>query len=249
VMYEIGRHYSAYVSYADIPLSNGPFERSDGSLLPAQDGVNVEAGIKSSWRGGALTGSVAVYGVEQSQLPMADLAAPAAKLSAVCCFVPTGIEKSKGVEVDVAGRAAPGWLLGVSYAYDLVHFVDGTEGTGPAPRHLFKLWTRADLPGLLRRWTISGDIHAQSKLQNQEDQCLEADALGNCTAVSRVDDIQKSYATLNLRTAYRIDSHWRATLGLSNVFDRTYSQTLGATYGGSWYGQPRAFQLRIDSAY
>jgi outer membrane receptor for ferric coprogen and ferric-rhodotorulic acid len=75
------------------------------------------------------------------------------------------------------------------------------------------------------------------------------DALGNCTAISRINDIQKGYATLNLRTAYRIDSHWRATLGLSNVFDRIYYQTLGGSYGGSWYGQPRAFQLRIDSAY
>jgi outer membrane receptor for ferric coprogen and ferric-rhodotorulic acid len=64
-----------------------------------------------------------------------------------------------------------------------------------------------------------------------------------------VADLQKSYATLNLRTGYRIDSHWRMTLGLSNVFDRSYYQTLGTTTGGSWYGQPRAFQLRIDSAY
>jgi outer membrane receptor for ferric coprogen and ferric-rhodotorulic acid len=246
LMYEIGRHYSAYVSYADIPDTNGPLARSDGSLLPSVDGVNVEAGLKSSWRGGELTGSVAVYGVEQSHLAEQDLTAPAAKLSPVCCYVATGSIKGKGLDMGITGRAAPGWLIGVSY--DAFHFI-GAAGADPTPRHLFKLWTSADLPGSLRRWTIGGDLHAQSKLYIQEDQCLEADALGNCTAVSRVADIQKSYATLNLRTAYRIDSHWRATLAVSNVFDRSYYQTLGTTTGGSWYGQPRAFQLRIDSAY
>ena len=249
VMYEIGRHYSAYVSYADIPLSNGPSQRSNGSLLPAEDGVNLEAGLKSSWHGGALTGSVAVYGIEQSQVPVPDLAAPATKLSAVCCYVPTGINKSKGVEIGITGRAAPGWLLGVSYAYNIFRFTDAGEGTGPTPRHLFKLWTSADLPGSLRRWSIGGDLHAQSSIYLQEEQCLQVDTLGNCTAISRINDIQKGYATLNLRTAYRIDSHWRVTVGLSNVFDRIYYQTLGVSYGRSWYGQPRAFQLRIDSAY
>jgi outer membrane receptor for ferric coprogen and ferric-rhodotorulic acid len=246
LMYEIGRQYSVYVSYADIPLSNGPLERSDGSLLPAEDGVNVEAGIKSSWRGGELTGSLAVYGIEQNQMPVQDLTAPASKLSPVCCYVPTGIVKGKGLDVGVTGRAAPGWLIGVSY--DAFHFI-GAQGTDPTPRQLFKLWTSADLPRSLRRWTIGGDLHAQSKLVLQEDQCLQANDLGYCTAVSHVTDIQKSYLTLNLRTAYRIDPHWRVTLGLSNVFDRTYYQTLGSTSGGSWYGQPRAFQLRIDSAY
>ncbi len=246
VMYEIGRHYSAYVSYADIPLSNGPLERSDGSLLPAEDGVNVEAGIKSSWRGGELTGSLAVYGVEQNQMPAQDLTAPAAQLSPVCCYVPTGIIKGKGLSMGVTGRAAPGWLLGVSY--DAFHFI-GAQGANPTPRQLFKVWTSVDLPGSLRRWTMGGDLHAQSKLDLQENQCLQANALGYCTAVSQAVDLQKSYVTLNLRTAYRIDSHWRATLGLTNVLDRTYYQTLGETIGGSWYGQPRAFQLRIDSAY
>jgi outer membrane receptor for ferric coprogen and ferric-rhodotorulic acid len=246
VMYEIGRHYSAYVSYADIPLSNGPLERSDGSLLPAEDGVNVEVGIKSSWRGGELTGSLAVYGVEQNQMPAQDLTAPAAQLSPVCCYVPTGIIKGKGLSMGVTGRAAPGWLLGVSY--DAFHFI-GAQGANPTPRQLFKVWTSVDLPGSLRRWTMGGDLHAQSKLDLQENQCLQANALGYCTAVSQAVDLQKSYVTLNLRTAYRIDSHWRATLGLTNVLDRTYYQTLGETIGGSWYGQPRAFQLRIDSAY
>jgi outer-membrane receptor for ferric coprogen and ferric-rhodotorulic acid len=246
VMYEIGRHYSAYVSYADIPMSNGPLTRADGSLLPSLDGINVEAGIKSSWRGGELTGSMAVYAIEQSHLPVQDSTAPSSKLSPVCCYVPTGTMKSKGLDVGITGRAAPGWLIGVSYnTFQLI----GDQGTGLTPRHLFKLWTSADLPGSLQRWTVGGDLHAQSSLYLQENQCLQANDLGYCTAISRADDIQKSYVTVNLRAAYRIDSHWRATLGLSNVFDRSYYQTLGTTIGQSWYGQPRAFQFRIDSAY
>ncbi len=47
-MYDLSKHYSIYMSYADIFLSNGIALRVDGTPLGAQHGTDAEVGIKAA---------------------------------------------------------------------------------------------------------------------------------------------------------------------------------------------------------
>jgi outer membrane receptor for ferric coprogen and ferric-rhodotorulic acid len=38
-------------------------------------------------------------------------------------------------------------------------------------------------------------------------------------------------------------------LSVNNLLDRRYYQTVDATAGGNWYGEPRNFMLRLDGRY
>jgi TonB-dependent siderophore receptor len=238
LMYNFGQHYSAYVSYADIAETNGTARSVSGKLLPAMDGDTLEAGIKAVWREGALTAALAIYRIEQRGLEEFDPNTPPDKFSPVCCYAATGLIKSRGLDAEVLGRPVDGWLLGMSYDYNIHGVIDPATAT---PRTLFKLWTRVDLPGRLRGWMIGGDLSAQSSNYESSGAC--------CTQGADVKVLQGPYAIVGLRGGYRINTHWSATVGVSNVFDRVYIQTVASSFGGNWYGEPRAVQVRVDATY
>ena len=70
-MFSLTSHYSLYASYADIYYSNNGVA-SINYRLPPGDGVNIEAGLKGSWGGGALTGSLALYSITQRGIATVD---------------------------------------------------------------------------------------------------------------------------------------------------------------------------------
>jgi outer membrane receptor for ferric coprogen and ferric-rhodotorulic acid len=61
--------------------------------------------------------------------------------------------------------------------------------------------------------------------------------------------VQGSYMVAGLRAGYEINPHLRAALNVNNVLDRIYYQAVGSAGGGSWYGEPRNFMVRIDGRY
>jgi outer membrane receptor for ferric coprogen and ferric-rhodotorulic acid len=246
-MYEIDRHFAVYLSYADIALSNGATVGADGRLLPAIDGVNVETGIKSTWLGGELSTSLAFYRATQSGLPQDDPDAPPSRRSATCCYVSSGTDMTRGIDAEIHGRPAAGWLVEASYSYNT--YAKNDFRSRVTPRHLFKAWSNWELPAPWERWTIGADLHAQSSIYNRGSRCLAADDLGFCNFTAVINVTQRGYAILNLRGGYRIDSHWRGVVTVGNIFDRSYIQTIGSPRGGNWYGEPRSVQLRVDADY
>jgi outer-membrane receptor for ferric coprogen and ferric-rhodotorulic acid len=253
VTYDLNAHYSLYAGYADIYQTNNSVRTIAGAYLRPADGIDREVGIKGSWRNGALNGLVVLYDIDQRGLAVLDSSASIAdqqQFSPYCCFLSNGTNKSKGVDAELNGELAPGWLIGTGYTFNINHALDGGELSSATPRHLLKLWSSWQLPDEFQRWTIGGGVQAQSSNFAAGFICAQLDSFGNCLASRQsFREVQGSFAVINLRAGYQIGAHWRAALSVNNIFDRIYYQTIGIPAGGSWYGEPRGFVLRIDGKY
>jgi outer-membrane receptor for ferric coprogen and ferric-rhodotorulic acid len=252
VNYDLNAHYSLYASYADIYQTNNGQSEVGGALVPPADGIDRELGLKASWRNGALNGLVVLYDIEQRGLAVRDPSTSFVNQQGLstCCFFPSGTNKSSGVDAELNGELAPGWLIGTGYTFDVNHALAGGELSSATPRHLFKLWSSWQLPGELQRWTIGGSVQAQSSNFAAGFLCAQVDSFGNCLVSQQYfREVQGSFGVIDLRAGYQIDAHWRAALSVNNVFDRVYYQTIGIPAGGNWYGEPRGYVLRVDGRY
>jgi hypothetical protein len=99
-----------------------------------------------------------------------------------CCFRP-GTSRSRGVDAELSGELAPGWLLGAGYTLNVNHSLLGGELSKETPRHLLKLWTSRQLPGRLQRWSVGGSVHAQSRNTRDGAYCAQSAgvAFGFCS--------------------------------------------------------------------
>lgn len=246
LMYQLERNYSLYASYADIYLSNASARGPDGRFLSPADGIDMEVGIKGAWDDGQLNGSVVLYDIDQRGLAASDPGAPLRVVYADCCFLPSGANHSKGIDTEISGRLAPGWLIGAGYTFDINRTESGGDLSTVTPRHLVKVWTSNQLPGDWRRWTVGGSLHAQSPNFYSGEYCAQSPVEPTCKIVN-FRDIQQFYAVIDLRLSYEITPHWRAALSVNNVFDRVYYEAIGSPGNGNWYGEPRNVLLRIDA--
>ena len=99
---------------------------------------------------------------------------------------------------------------------------------------------------------MGGNLQAQSSNFEAGYYCPQTDHFGFCTGpglTGHFKEVQGSYAFVNLRAAYQLNSHWHAALSVDNLLDRIYYQTIGAPSGDNWYGEPRGFLLRLDARY
>jgi outer membrane receptor for ferric coprogen and ferric-rhodotorulic acid len=250
--FDVSPHYTLYASYADVYVSNGGVTQVGGAVVPPVDGIDREVGIKGTWHNGTLNGFLVFYGIEQRGIALPDPSATRSDTQQFpqCCNVPDGINRSRGVDAEINGALMPGWLIGTGYTFNYNHYVLGGDLSSETPRHLFKLWSSMQLGEGLQRWSIGGGLSAQSRNYGDAVVCPSPDASGACFMPEQyIRSFQGSFAVVDLRAGYRIDSHWRAALSVNNVFDRVYYQTIGSPNGGNWYGQPRSFLLRIDGNY
>ena len=253
VIYDLKGPYSLYMSYADIFQSNRLNLRPDGAPLGAQHGADAEVGIKAAWRDGALNGTLVAYKIDQRGAPVS-LFLPGSHPNG-CCYV-GGDNKSKGLDVELEGSPAPGWLLGAGYTYNTNRAAElAARQPGDValasfvPKHLLKVWTSNRLPGALSRWTVGGNLHAQSSVWANGHLCGTG-APERCYydgAPYRIT--QGAYVVLDFRLGYQVDAHWRVALRVNNVFDKTYYESLGAPTGNNWYGEPRNFLLQINANF
>jgi outer membrane receptor for ferric coprogen and ferric-rhodotorulic acid len=250
VMYDVSRHYSLYVSYADINQSFGLLLRSDLTPVGAGHGVDIEAGLKGAWRDGGLNGLLVLYKINQYRFPVFDQTPRSnVGLPPFCCYRPAD-NRSKGVDVELSGELAPGHLIGAGYTYNINEAALGGELSRATPRHLLKLWTSQRLPAGLRRWTLGGSLHAQSRNRVDGAHCPQPGIIGVCTVpLARFEVAQEPYVVVDLRASFEIDPRWVVALSINNAFDRVYFETLGSRETGNWYGEPRNLLLRIDGRF
>lgn len=254
VTYDLGKHYSVYASYADIflpPISG--LRQADGSFFEAPlTGTNLEAGVKGEWYGGLLNGSLAVFSIRQRGVPLNvgfDPTIPG------CCVV-AGSSRSEGVEFELNGQLARGWQVGSGYTFNINHRASLADGAIPplltqSPRHLLKFWTEYRLPGDGWRWSVGGDLHAQSENYQNGLVCSgPTSAIGACLSPKTNYQVRQGfYAVLGLRVGYRLGPAWQLAVNLNNVFDRTYYQTIGDPASGSWYGAPRNVIVSLHGTF
>jgi outer membrane receptor for ferric coprogen and ferric-rhodotorulic acid len=244
--YHLDGHYSLYASYTGVYSPAGAERQPDGNLVGVTRGFDLEVGSKAVWRDGAVNGSLVLYKAVQRNVPVPDMTLSQPFQSSLgCCFL-SGINNSRGVDVELSGQLTPDWLIAAGYTLNVNQAAAGGELSSETPRHLLKLWTSKGLPGRLNHWTVGGTLHAQSSVW-QELPC-NVDIFAYCPSGPQpVIPVQGPYAVLDLRGSYQIQTHWQAALTVSNVFDRVYYQTL--SLANNWYGEPRAVMLRVDGRY
>jgi outer membrane receptor for ferric coprogen and ferric-rhodotorulic acid len=254
VMYDVDNHYSLYASYADIYLTTGNSQEPNGRLLGPAHGVDVEAGLKGAWREGVVNGSLVLYQIAQHDIPVSVSTSHIDN----CCYI-ANTNRSKGIDAELSGVLAPDWLISAGYTFNNNQAAVGGALSDATPRHLLKLWTSKQLAGSLNRWTLGGTVHAQSSNSQSGRYCpypgMMLNNVGFCSGPPvPFHAVQRPYLVMDLRATFQIDPHWQAQASVSNVFDRTYYETIAPSQpppplGNNWYGPPRSFLLRIDGRY
>jgi outer-membrane receptor for ferric coprogen and ferric-rhodotorulic acid len=243
LMYRINDHLSWYASGADIYQTQAAqYLRVDGTPVGPQYGITFESGIKGVWREGALNAYLAVYRVEQRDVPVRT---EEPSNNPLCCYR-SATGRSRGVELGVDGELAPGWLIGSGYTYNLYATEDTDFPVMSTPRHLLKIWTSARLSGAFSRWTIGGSLRAQTTPPGGEVEVCDAQ-FQNCGRRAKVT--MWPYAVLDLRAGYQLSPNWQVALSVNNVFDKRHYLSQDTPGVELWYGEPRNFMLRIDAKY
>jgi len=121
-------------------------------------------------------------------------------------FVPGPSQTNQGVEIEFTGQVAPGLDMTTSYTNARISNQDDSPTTG-SPRQHFNLWTsyRFQSSGL-QGWAVAGGILARSRSQGQ--------ILNDGTYFEI-----PGQASVDANVSYHA-SHWSATLGVKNLFDR-----------------------------
>lgn len=243
VMYDLNDQYSLYASYAEIYEGQGVQESRPGHKMRATRGINQEVGIKAAWRGGALNGSLVLYRVGQRDLPSIEGFGGDLGAGIGCCYTTTST-RSRGADLELSGELARGWLIGAGYTYNENHARESGTLSSETPKHLFKAWTNARLPGELNRWTIGGSLHAQSRNFRRNDICN-----GMTGVCGPVDSVQRGYGVFDLRAGFDASDHWQIALKVDNVLDKIYYESLETGSFHAWYGEPRNWTLRADGRF
>jgi iron complex outermembrane recepter protein len=170
----------------------------DGRPFPAVEGEVTEAGVKTSLMGGRISTTLAVFELEVSNLPIPDFANPGFSL-------PAGVQRNRGVELDIAVRPLPNWSVVGSFYRGNIKGVDGRRMPNSV-NESYSLLTRYDFTdGTLRGANVGASLFHSG---------------------DRSGGPWPSYTVHNLFAGYTWD-RWSLMVNVDNVADRFYS-------GGGW---------------
>ncbi len=233
LIYDIDPHHSVYGSYTQIfqPQSQ---RDAEGQLLKPLSGDQYELGIKGEYLNGKVNAGLAVFQITQKNRALLDRSDPLGNT-----YIPQGKARARGIEATVSGEIQPGWDVMAGYTYTATKYLDDSSNTGSnfsgiAPKHMFKLWTNYHLPDQLNKWSVGGGVYVTSNFYN--------DYFGPRIA-------QGGYATVDGKIAYQLTPHTQVALNVFNIFNRGYYERVGDETGGNWLGAPRTFMLTLRASY
>lgn len=233
-----GTVYAAYSRvYDPVNWAVGP----DLKPIDPREGHNYEVGAKGSFFDGRLDASVALYRLDQKNIPVEDVEG-GFDCFGWYCYKPSGEVNTTGVDIGVSGRITENWNILAGYSYSSAEEEDGgVPFNSLYPEQTAKLSTTYDLPG--DRWTIGGQIRWQSETYADGDY-----------AVSDTESVpyhieQPAYTLVDLMAKYRINDGVHVVLNVDNVFDKTYYDGISYVRHGNTYGAPRTASLTLRAAF
>lgn len=172
VVVDLTSEVSAYASYSrSFGANNGL--TANGDVLPAQRALQWEAGLKAQAFEG-LSATLAFFQITKSNVPIQDFALPGAVKLA-------GVQRSRGIELDVVGRITDRLSLIANYAYidakviadnlrdpfDPFNF-NGASGLygnhlDNVPRHSGKIFATYDFGDNGLGWRVGGGVTASTR--------------------------------------------------------------------------------------
>ena len=209
IIYQPSKSTSVYASWTN---SFNPefFSRNrTGQPFEPSKGEQFEIGIKQGFLDDRLSATLALYQLTKKNVLTQDPTDPDFSIQ-------TGEQKSRGVEIDIAGEILPGWKVIATYAYtDAFVSEDNTIPEGDklqgVPEHGASLWTTYEIQsGNLQGLGFGAGIYYASDREVQLPNSIEL----------------PSYLRADASIFYR-RNNWRAALNFKNIFDTEYYATQG----------------------
>lgn len=156
LVYQPSQNISLYTSYSQSfrpSIGRNP----DNEVFEPTRGTQYEVGVKTHFLDGRLSTTLAAYNITRTNVLTPD---PDPILAEQGFQVQVGEQRSRGIELDVAGEILPGWNIIVSYALTDAEVTEDNSipsrvdnRPGNVPLHQASLWTtyeiqRGDLQGL-----------------------------------------------------------------------------------------------------
>jgi iron complex outermembrane receptor protein len=223
IVYQPIQPVSLYASFSRSfnPATPGTILASGEAAAPER-GTQYEVGIKTEFLQGRLSSTLAFYDLARSNVLTPDPNNPFAS-------VQTGKQRSRGIELDVAGEILPGWRVIASYAYtDAKITQDNEYDVGNrlinVPENSASLWTTYEFQkGSLKGLGFGVGLRYVGERQGD---------LENSFALP-------SYLRTDAAIHYRRNK-FRAALNVSNLFDIEYFEAAQYGRAGIFPGTPLA---------
>lgn len=227
---------SLYGNYVESFGTNNGISAS-GEAFDPQKAKQYEVGVKSELLGGRLIGTLALFDITKTNILTADPNNPTFR-------IPIGEARSRGVELDIAGRIGRNWTVIGNLTYDDAKVTNDNSGLQG------KL-----LPGVPSR---SGSIWAKYDTGSASAEGFSYGA-GVFLRGQRQGDARNTYqlpgyGRVDAMLAYRFKAFGSklatAQLNIQNLFDKVYFDHGGS--GGTrlniYYGEPRTVtaSLRVQ---
>ena len=231
VLYDLTGSLTVYGSYAGVFVPTTSL-KADGSTLDPREGEQIEFGAKAEFFDGQLQASTAMYELRDTNRAFAD---------GNGYYLNAGEVRSRGWEVELVGRPAPGYEIQLGYAYSRSKYMKDPNNQGLPfqtwePKHSARLWgVRHFNAGPLEGFSFGLGLNVAS-----------GSAAGSGQAAIRR---QGGYAVANAMASYRFNRHTTLQLNANNLFDRTYYTRLGGLNSYNTYGEPRNVMMTLRAQY
>ncbi|MEM6434572.1 MAG: TonB-dependent receptor, partial [Cyanobacteria bacterium P01_D01_bin.115] len=210
LVYQPIEELSLYGSYTTSFVPNTA-TTVDGDVLEPERGEQFEIGAKAELLEGRLAANLAFFELTKENVATTDP-------DNIFFSVATGEQRSRGIELDIAGEILPGWNIIANYAYidaDITEDEDGNEGNRlrNIPEHNINLWTSYDIQaGPLEGLGFGLGVNYVSERFGDNANSFTAD----------------DYFLTNAAVSYQRDN-WRAALNIRNLFDIDYIEAAGTS--------------------
>jgi len=197
----------------------GSFSRSfvpndtdnQGGLLNPERGTQYEGGIKAELLDGDLSLNLAAFNLTKTNVAVTEQQGPGNNVKR-----PIGEQRSRGIELDIAGEIADGWKIIATYAYTDAEItedeqnIEGNQLPGVAENQA-SLWTTYEIQqGNLQGLGFGAGVFFVGKREGNEENNFE----------------MPSYARVDAQLSYS-RNNWEAALNFKNIFDTDIVESRG----------------------
>ncbi|OEY97290.1 hypothetical protein BJI46_02275 [Acinetobacter qingfengensis] len=239
--YDITPEVTAYTSYTSI-FSPQQAYNSSGELLKPVRGKDYELGLKSSWLNDQLNASLSLFNIENEGKAIDDLSSSnpcTPYYTSGYCKIADGLTKSKGWEIEVAGKITANWQIMASYTNTHTKYVKDSSSANQGqplrsidPRHIGNLFSSYKFSsGIFDGLTIGAGLQARSDSY-----------VTSGTVTAR----QGGYTVYNAMLGYEFTPNLSARFNFNNIFDKVYYAKYGATGINDYYGDPRNLNFTVQ---
>lgn len=233
VTYDLNENLTVYGSVTSIFKPQNYFAANGAQLKPVS-GTNYETGIKGEFLDGQVNASLAVFQINQKNLPEQLRNMPCNNTFE--CYTAAGEVRSRGFEVEVSGLVTEDWRVFAGYTYVEAKYVEDSTG-GKAgdrygrdkPQHMLTLSTVYTLPDDYNKWRVGASARVQSATKG--------------TVNGYTNAKQNAYAVVDLMAGFSPNENTDFRLNIYNVFDKHYYKSVGYTDNANLLGAPRSFML------